>query len=118
MTWGMFFSANMATVFYALAVVGDRIMAGVFAANAVACVAIFALILRKRIVHAWREKRANGGMLAVFSLDRSSLSQRLSRLRQRAEDRIAARHPGDRWSDSVEREINMDWLDYRCGRRQ
>jgi hypothetical protein len=29
MTWGMFFSANMATVFYTLAVVGDRIMAGV-----------------------------------------------------------------------------------------
>jgi hypothetical protein len=118
MTWGMFFSANMATVFYALAVVGDRIMAGVFAANAVACVAIFALILRKRIAHAWREKRANGGMLAMFSFGGSSLPQRLSRLRQRAEDRIAARHPGDRWSDSVEREINMDWLDYRCGRRQ
>jgi hypothetical protein len=47
MTWGIFFSANMATVFYALTVSGDHIVAGIFAANAAACIAIFALILRK-----------------------------------------------------------------------
>ncbi len=116
MTWGMFFSANMATVFYALAVIGDHIMAGVFAANAVACVAIFALILRKRIAHAWSDSRTDGNVLAIFSVSRSSIAEWLSRLPHRVEDRIAARHAGDRWSDAVEREINKDWQDYRCGR--
>jgi hypothetical protein len=116
MTWGMFFSANMATVFYALAVIGDRVMAGVFAANAVACVAIFALILRKRITHVWRNSRTDGQVPAVFSFSQSSITEWLSRLPHRAEDRIAARHAGDRWSDAVEREINRDWQDYRCGR--
>jgi hypothetical protein len=117
MTWGMFFSANMATVFYALAVIGDRVMAGVFAANAVACVAIFALILRKRIAHAWRDSRTGGNAFASFLFGRSSNTEWLSRLHHRVEDRIAAPHAGDRWSDTVEREINKDWLDYRCGRR-
>jgi hypothetical protein len=116
MTWGMFFSANMATVFYALAVVGDRVMAGVFAANAIACVAIFALILRKRVTHAWRDSRTGGQVPAGFSFGQSSITEWLSRLPHRAEDRIAARHAGDRWSDAVEREINRDWQDYRCGR--
>jgi hypothetical protein len=111
MTWAMFFSANVATVFYALAVVGDRVMAGVFAANALACIAIFALILRKRIAHAWRDDRTS-----AFSSSRSSITELLFYLRHRVEDRIAARHPGDRWSDAVEREINGDWLDYKCGR--
>jgi hypothetical protein len=114
MTWGMFFSANMATVFDALAVIGDRVMAGVFAANAVACVAIFALILRKRIAHAWRDSRTDSN---IFLFGRSSIPGWLSRLHHRLEDRIAAQHAGDRWSDTVEREINKDWLDYRCGRR-
>jgi hypothetical protein len=117
MTWGMFFSANMATVFYALAVIGDRIMAAVFAANAVFCVAIFALILKKRIAHAWNDKSADESVLAIFSFDRSGFTEWLSRLHHRVEDRIAARHTEDRWSDSVEREINKDWQDYRCGRR-
>jgi hypothetical protein len=116
MTWGMFFSANMATVFYALAVIGDRVMAVVFAANAVFCIAIFALILRKRIVHAWRDNRTDGDGPAAFSFGRPSITEWLSRLPHRAEDRIAARHAGDRWSDAVEREINKDWQDYRCGR--
>jgi hypothetical protein len=74
---------------------------------------VFASILRKRAALAWSEKRAGGGVLATFSFGQSSLTERLSRLRQRAEDRIATRHPGNRWSDSVEREINKDWLDYR-----
>jgi hypothetical protein len=117
MTWGMFFSANMATVFYALAVIGDRIMAGVFAANAVFCLVIFALILRKRITHAWRDSRTGGNVLAIFSFGRSGIIEWLSRVPGRVEDQIAARHAGDRWSDAVEREINKDWLDYRCGRR-
>jgi hypothetical protein len=116
MTWGMFFSANMATVFYALAVVGDRIMAGVFAANAVACVAIFALILRKRIAHAWSDNRTDGNVSTIFSFSQSGITEWLSRLPYRMEDRITARHASGRWSDTVEREINKDWLDYRCGR--
>jgi hypothetical protein len=78
---------------------------------------VFASILRKRAAIAWSEKRAGGGMFATFSLGQSSLIERLSWLRQRAEDRTAARHPGDRWSDAVEREISKDWLDCRCGRR-
>jgi hypothetical protein len=116
MTWGMFFSANMATVFYALAVIGDRIMAGVFAANAVFCIAIFALTLRKRIAHAWRASRTDGHMPPVFSFSPAGIREWLFRLPHRMEDRIAARHAGDRWSDAVEREINRDWQDYRCGR--
>jgi hypothetical protein len=116
MTWSMFFSANMATVFYAIEVIGDRIMAGVFAANAVACIAIFALILRKRIAHAWRDNRTVGPVPAPSSFSQSSATDWLSRLPHRAEDRIAARHAGDRWSDAVEREINRDWLNDRCGR--
>jgi hypothetical protein len=116
MTWGMFFSANVATVVYALAVVGDRIMAGVFAANAAACIAIFGLILRKRIAHAWRDSRTGGGPSALFPVSQAGRIGSLFRLRRRMEDRIAARHAGDRWSDTVEREINRDWLNYRCGR--
>src|SRR5262245_62000951 len=51
MTWGMFFSANVATVFYALAAAGDSIVAAVFAINAVACITIFALIVKRRVAH-------------------------------------------------------------------
>jgi hypothetical protein len=51
MTWGLFCSANLATVFYALTVTGDRIIAGVFTLNAIGCILILALILKKRISH-------------------------------------------------------------------
>jgi hypothetical protein len=51
MTWGLFCSANLATVIYALTVTGDRLIAGVFTLNTVGCVVVFALILKKRISH-------------------------------------------------------------------
>jgi len=117
-TWVMFFSANLATVFYALTVTGDRLIAGVFALNAIACGVIFALILRKRMTHAWRDNdrpdpNHSRQMLASARLTLTAL---LARLRRAAEDRIAARHAGDRWTDAVERKINEEWRDYRCGR--
>lgn len=119
MTWGMFCSANLATVFYALTVTEDRIIAGVFAFNAIACIVIFALILRKRLAYAWsgdhRELRRHP--LQMFASFQSTIIALAASLRQRIEDRIAERHAGDRWSDAVERDINAQWRDYRCGRR-
>jgi hypothetical protein len=117
MTWVMFFSANMATVFYALAVIGDRIMATVFAANAAACVAIFVLILRKRILHARRDSRTERRFLSVFSLRRIGVAAWPFHLPRRLEDRIAFHYAADKWSDRIEREINREWMDHHCGRR-
>jgi hypothetical protein len=111
-TWGIFFLANAATVSYALAVIGDRVMAAVFAVNAVACAAIFIMILRKRLSHAW----SDGHSPAIVPIGQFLTTAWLSRLSRRAEDRIAGGCVGDRWSDTVEREINKDWLDYRCRR--
>jgi hypothetical protein len=116
MTWAMFFSANLATVFYALATIGDPIIAGVFAANAVACMAIFALILKRRMTHAWRDERAHGSGLALRGFWQSWSAATLSSSRDRMEDRIAARHIGEQWSDATERRINQSWQDYRCSR--
>jgi hypothetical protein len=118
MTWGMFFSANIATVFYALTVSRDTIVAGIFAANAVACIFIFALILRKRITHFLSEKREadHDDTPPIPDPGQFRITALLMNFRQRMEDRIAARHSGNRWSDAIEREINKDWQDYRCGR--
>jgi predicted lysophospholipase L1 biosynthesis ABC-type transport system permease subunit len=113
MTWGMFFSANLATVLYALVVVGDQIMAAIFAANATACAVIFALILRKRLVHARRASQTECSGLSVFSLRRFG---RFS-LARALENRIASHYATDPWSDHVEREINREWMNHRCGRR-
>jgi hypothetical protein len=49
MTWTLFAAANVATVCYALTVSNDRVVAIVFALNAVGCVAIAALTLVKRM---------------------------------------------------------------------
>ena len=49
LTWGMFAAANMATVCYALTVSDDRIIATVFALNAIGCLAIVGLTAFKRI---------------------------------------------------------------------
>ena len=118
MTWGMFFSANVATVFYALTAIRDNLIASVFAANALACIAIFALIVRKRVVHSWgRNRRLDDGHVppADASL-RTMMTGYFERLSDRLEDRIAARHLGDRWTDSVERQIIQDWQNHRGGR--
>jgi hypothetical protein len=115
-TWGMFFSANLATVVYALAVIDDRVVAGVFAANAVACIAIVGLILRKRVIFAWSGQPDNQGSILSLLPPLPRISGLMTRLRDKAEDRIAARHAGGRWSDSTERAIIRDWQDYQCGR--
>ena len=49
MTWVMFSAANLATVSYALTVTSDLVVAGVFAANALGCLIITALIAMRRI---------------------------------------------------------------------
>jgi hypothetical protein len=117
MTWGMFCSANLATVFYALTT-GDRIIAGVFALNAIACTIIFALIIRKRRTYAWSNNHAAGQSRSrqILKSCQSALAGLRARLRVTAEHRIAARHAGDRWSDAVEREIDEQSRNYRCGR--
>lgn len=118
MTWGMFFSANIATVFYALTVSGDRLVAGVFAANAVACVTIFALILRKRIAHSSKKRRRAGHSSArpIGASAPSTAAVVLASVRHRLEDRVAAHYRGESWSDAIERKINKDCEAYCCGR--
>ena len=49
LTWVFFAASNAATVCYALAVSEDRIMAIVFALNALSCVAIVGLTASKRL---------------------------------------------------------------------
>jgi hypothetical protein len=88
-----------------------------FKSGIVIAVAILAWTLRKPIARAWREKRADGSMLAILSFGQSSFAQLVSRQRQRMEGAIAARHSGDRWSDAVEREISDEWPGYRRRRR-
>jgi hypothetical protein len=118
LTWGMFVSANIATVFYALTVNGDSLVAAVFSANAVACFAIFILILRKRVAHAWSEKRRTHRSHArpVETSAPSRIVVVLASVRQKLEDRVAARYNGDSWSDALERQINRECEDFRCGR--
>ena len=111
-TWGTFCAANLATVFYAIAGTGDRVVAGIFALNAVACISIFALILRNRAQHAWRNRLSSD----VAGSARLMLTCLLMALRLRLESRLADRHAGDRWSDSVERSINEQWFNHYCGR--
>jgi hypothetical protein len=88
-TWGMFFTANLATVFYALTVSGDRIIAGLFTANAFASIAIFSLILRKRITHFCSDERKTDHSHAwsIFTAGRNRITALLMSLRQRMEDR-------------------------------
>jgi hypothetical protein len=49
LTWAMFAAANAATVCYALTVYDDRIIAAVFALNAIGCLVIVGLTAFKRI---------------------------------------------------------------------
>lgn len=49
LTWALFAAANVATVFYALAVSNDHVVAIVFALNAIGCLAIFGATALKRI---------------------------------------------------------------------
>ena len=49
LTWSLFAAANVATVFYALAVLHDRLMAAIFALNALGCCAITGLVIAKRM---------------------------------------------------------------------
>jgi hypothetical protein len=57
-TWTLFAAANVATVCYALTVSNDRVVAIVFALNAVGCVAIAALTLIKRMRTSTARRRA------------------------------------------------------------
>src|SRR5882757_4120266 len=58
MTWTLFAAANVATVCYALTVSNDRVVAIVFAFNAIGCVAIAALTLVKRMRMSTTRRRA------------------------------------------------------------
>jgi uncharacterized protein with PQ loop repeat len=49
LTWVMFTAANLATVSYALTVTSDLVAAAVFAANALGCLIITALIAVRRV---------------------------------------------------------------------
>src|SRR5947209_4290718 len=49
LTWGMFTAANLATVSYSLTVSSDRVIAAVFALNAVCCVTITCLVACRRL---------------------------------------------------------------------
>ena len=49
MTWLMFTAANLATVSYAITVSSDLVVAGVFALNAIGCLAITSLVAFRRI---------------------------------------------------------------------
>jgi hypothetical protein len=53
-TWALFAAANIATVGYGLIVTGDRVVATVFALNALGCLAIVAMTVFKRIARARR----------------------------------------------------------------
>ena len=57
-TWTLFAAANVATVCYALTVSNDRVVAIVFALNAVGCMAIAALTLVKRMRMSAAPRRA------------------------------------------------------------
>jgi len=48
-TWAMFTAANLATVSYSLTVSSDRMVASVFALNAVCCFAITGLVACRRV---------------------------------------------------------------------
>ena len=50
-TWTVFTAANVATVTYALAALGDVIVAAVFGLNTIGCAAIVALTTYKRCCH-------------------------------------------------------------------
>jgi uncharacterized protein with PQ loop repeat len=52
MTWLMFTAANVATVFYALAVSADFVVATVFALNALFCFVITTLVALRRLTQA------------------------------------------------------------------
>jgi hypothetical protein len=58
MTWMLFAAANVATVCYALTVSNDRVVAIVFALNAVGCLAITALTFFKRMRMSTARRRA------------------------------------------------------------
>jgi hypothetical protein len=49
-TWALFAASNLSTVFYAVVVVSDWLMAVVFTINAACCVAIIVLTRMKRLL--------------------------------------------------------------------
>jgi len=69
-TWTLFALANAATVAYAVVVLNDLLMAGVFVLNLIGCTVIVALIARKRIL------RARAGRLPGKLFKRLMLSWR------------------------------------------
>jgi hypothetical protein len=60
-TWALFAASNTATVVYALVVAGDRVVAIVFAMNAVGSLAIVAMTMFKRMSCARRPLNATRG---------------------------------------------------------
>lgn len=62
LTWALFAAANSATVGYALIVVGDSLMATVFALNAAGCLAIVAMTIVKRRSCKRRPLKVNRGL--------------------------------------------------------
>lgn len=56
-TWSLFATSHLATVAYALTVVGDLTMAAVFTLNMLACLAILGLTILKRCQARERSRR-------------------------------------------------------------
>ena len=79
MTWVMFTAANLATVSYAITVSSDLVVAGVFALNAVGCLAITSLVAARRI----------GVGAGAPSSRAAQRFQDLSRARARTSDGVA-----------------------------
>lgn len=61
-TWSLFALSHLATVSYALTVIGDLTMAAVFALNGIACLAILGLTILKRM---GCERRHSGNTVEV-----------------------------------------------------
>jgi hypothetical protein len=76
LTWALFAASNAATVGYALIVVNDRIVAFVFALNAIGCLAIVAMTAFKRIYCA-RRFLARGRTIAAPEQIRCDLGSAL-----------------------------------------
>ena len=94
MTWTLFAAANVATVCYALTVSNDRVVAIVFALNAVGCVAIAALTFAKRMRMPTTRRRAIS-LHRIASL-RHSQSLVVARLCEQAQPRCGVPHDSPR----------------------
>jgi hypothetical protein len=84
-TWTLFTLANAATVAYALLVINDPLMAGVFGLNLLGCLTIVAIIGKKRIF----SLSASSNMIAERdSMDHGMLKRLMLAWRRSAQKRL------------------------------